>query len=96
MLQYSSLIEKSFRVCREGNRNKVINTQCANGESNKIVSEKKTTVTAWKYLTPINSGITLSQIIQIQKIKDWKNIKCESHCCFDKIIEQSTVVWSAD
>ena len=43
-------------------------------------------------LTPIKSGITLSQILEIQKIEHFKNIKWDSHCYFDKITEQSTIV----
>ena len=42
-------------------------------------------------LMPKQSGITLSQILQIQNQKDLKKIKWESHYFFDKIIEQSTI-----
>ena len=42
-------------------------------------------------ITPMESGITLPQILQIQNSKDLKNIKCQSHYFFDKRIKQSTI-----
>ena len=72
--------------------------QSADGESNKIVSDKKKTDTAWMFDTyRVRNHLVPNPINpKLKRLKKYENIKWEHHCFFDKIIEQSTIVWSAD